>query len=97
MLALFWILAFCAAVIRFNKRPAPANLPPMIDQWNDLFDREAPLQEGDDVWVATASGAIRARVVAVKNGRIALKDCFGTDRVAPRDLVMSAHKESAAA
>lgn len=96
MLALFWFLAVCVAIVRFRRRPAPSPLPPMVNQWNDLFDREAPLQEGEEVWVATASGAIRAHVTAIKNGRIALKDCFGTDRVAPRELVMSYPKEKAA-
>ncbi len=58
--------------------------------WEDLFDSQSPLQIGEEVWLRSENGALRARIKAIKNDRIfVVVDWLGNTSIVPRSQLLA--------
>lgn len=61
--------------------------------WEDLFDTRSPLSIGEEVWLRSENGAIRARIKSVRDGRIVVVDWLGNTSIVPRSHILAHSKE----
>ncbi len=62
--------------------------------WEDLFDSQSPLSVGEEVWLRSENGAIRARIKSIRNGRIVVVDWLGNTSIVPRSQILAYNEEA---